>query len=1012
MQVYKRLKYSLLSIVLLSTSAIYAQVDSSYFTNLHYRSLGPSRGGRSTAVVGDLKNRDLFYMGTTGGGVWKTANGGSSWQNISDGFFGGSIGSIAIAPSDDNVIYVGQGEESLRGNVSSGNGVWKSMDAGITWKYKGLPNSRHITRLAINPDNHDVVFAAVLGNLYKPTTERGLYVTYDGGESWSKKVFQSDSAGFNEVIYDPLNSRNLYATSWQVQRTPYSFSSGGKGSGLWKSKDGGKTWVTLNDKKGLPKGILGKITVSASSVQKNLVYAMVEHASKGGLYRSKDAGETWEYVNGQGKIRQRAWYFSRVYCDTKNPETVYVMNVHFQKSTDGGKTFEAINTPHVDHHDLWVDPQVANRMITANDGGGQVSYNGGQNWSTYLNQPTEQFYRVTTDNHVPYRIYGAQQDNSTMRVNHVTGQWEPTAGGESAHMAIDPNNNDIVYAGSYGGYLTMYNHKTSDSRAINVWPDNPMGYGAEGMKYRFQWNFPVFFSPHSKNKLYAASNHLHVSYDGGGSWEIISPDLTRNDPTKLKPSGGPITKDNTGVEYYCTIFSAIESPIEKDVLWVGSDDGLVHISRDGGKNWSNITPKGLPEWTIINSIEAHPNEKGVAYVVATGYKTGDNRPLIFKVSEYGKKAELLTNGIPNDYFVRVVRCDLVNPNLLYAGTEQGMFISHNGGKFWQKFQLNLPIVPITDIAMKDNDLIVATQGRGFYILDNLNVIRVARKEPVQNPFNIISSEDGYLYNSGHASVCFFSKDSISEKDTFYLDIVDENQKVVRTYSHRNTNEDTLEFKPTIGFNYKHWYLNHPGAKRPKGMILWWATTAGPKAKPGKYYFRIYLNGEIDSVPFQVHIDPNSLATRQDYIDKYDFLQDVISVLDKTHDVLEEIVVIQNKLNTFTSEQQFDKDDELKQLSDSIVNQLDEIRNTLYQTKNRSNQDPINFPIKLNNKLAHLNSLVRMGNYGPTKQAVLVKDELIRQINAELTKFDQIKENEISTFNKMLRDKEVDLIKLK
>ncbi|MEZ4843868.1 MAG: hypothetical protein R3A43_06420 [Bacteroidia bacterium] len=592
MQVLRRFFYANLLITL--TLIVSAQVDTSYFSNLEYRSLGPNRGGRSTAVVGDLKNRDLFYMGTTGGGVWKTENGGGSWKNISDGFFGGSIGSIAIAPSDDNVLYVGLGEETMRGNVSFNYGVWKSEDAGNTWQFSGIKNGRHITRLAVHPNNANIVFAAVLGDLYKDSDERGLYKTTDGGKTWGKVLFSNHAAGFNEVIIDPLNPRIVYASAWQVRRTPYDFSSGGDGSGLWKSTDGGETWHSLIKNEGFPQGVLGKITISASAAQKNLVFAMVEHKTKGGLYKSIDAGKTWKLVNDEGKIRQRAWYFSRVYCDTKNPEIVYTMNVRFEKSADGGKTFSAISTPHVDHHDLWIDPNDAARMITANDGGGQVSYNGGQSWSSCYNQPTEQFYRVTTDNHVPYRIYGAQQDNSTMRVNHISGHWESTAGGESAHIAVSPDNDELVFAGSYGGYLTMQNHKTGDSRAINVWPDNPIGYGAEGMKYRFQWNFPLFFSPHDGKKLYAFSNHVHVSYNQGESWEIISPDLTRNDSSKLVSSGGPITQDNTGVEYYCTIFAAAESTLEKDVLWVGSDDGLLHITRNGGKTWENITPKIYP----------------------------------------------------------------------------------------------------------------------------------------------------------------------------------------------------------------------------------------------------------------------------------------------------------------------------------------------------------------------------------------------------------------------------------
>ncbi len=950
-------------------------------------------------------------MGTTGGGVWKTTNGGNSWLNISDKYFGGSVGSIAIAPSDDNVLYVGMGEESLRGNVSFGYGIWKSVDAGVTWKHSGLKNGRHITRLAVHPKNPDVLFAAVLGDLYQNSEERGLYKSEDGGSTWKQLIYHSDSVGCNEVVIDPLNHRNVYATTWQVRRTPYDFSSGGVGSGLWKSKDGGETWINLMTKPGLPKGIIGKVTISASRAQKNLLYASVEHATNGGLFRSVDGGETWENVNKEGKIRQRAWYFSRVYCDTKDAQTVYVMNVRFQKSIDGGKTFKAMRTPHVDHHDLWIDPNNSSRMITANDGGGQVSFNGGLQWSTYMNQPTEQFYRVSVDQHVPYRIYGAQQDNSTMRVDHITGKWESTAGGESAHIAIDPTNDNVVYAGSYGGYLTMYNHETKDSRAINVWPDNPMGYGAEGMKYRFQWNFPVFFSPHDSTKLYAASNHLHVSYNGGDSWQIVSPDLTRNDANKLTSSGGPITQDNTGVEYYCTIFSAVEAKSEEDVIWVGSDDGLIHITKDGGKEWSNITPKWLPKWTMINSIEVDAHTKGQAYVVATSYKLGDNRPMIIKISDYGNKAVSLINGIPAEHFVRSVRVDTKNKNILYAGTERGIYISHDAGAHWQSFQLNLPIVPITDMVQTGNDLVIATQGRGFWIIDHLDAVRIASKQSISQPIQIIGSESAPLTHRNKASLYFYLQDSLTKKDTFFLDIVDGSGKSIQTFSNKTFGSDTLIYKPIKGVNYRNWNMNYPGAKRPKGMILWWATTAGPRAKPGQYTFRTFLNGQKDSIPFEVLPNPNSKASAADYEEQFDFLTEVIVKIDATHQVLEDIETLSSKLKAFKNAYSFSKHDTIVKEIDSLLTDLSDIHNALYQTKNRSNQDPINFPIKLNNKLAHLNSLVRMGHYGPTQQAIEVKNQLISKIDEYINRYETIEKERLKSLNDMILLRRLEYIKV-
>ncbi|MGA1776289.1 MAG: WD40/YVTN/BNR-like repeat-containing protein, partial [Flavobacteriaceae bacterium] len=548
----------------------------STYASLEYRSIGPFRGGRSAAVTGVPGKPNLFYFGATGGGVWKTEDGGQTYENISDGYFGGSIGSIAVAPSDSNVLYVGGGEVTVRGNVSSGYGIWKSVDAGKTWTFSGLPKSRHVPRIVIHPKDPNIVYAAVLGNIYKPTSERGVYKSIDGGATWKKVLFSNEHAGAVELVMDPSNPRTLYAATWRVNRTPYSLNSGGEGSALWKSTDEGEHWTEISQNEGFAAGTLGIIGVTVSPVNQERVWAIVENKEKGGVYRSEDGGTTWSHINDSRALRQRAWYYSKIYADTQDEDMVYVMNVSYHKSKDGGKTFERNNAPHGDHHDLWIAPEDHNRMIIADDGGAQISYNGGETWSTYYNQPTAQFYRVTTDNSFPYRIYVAQQDNSTLRVRHRSSgrgigeaDWEPTAGGESAHIAVDPLDNDIVYGGSYGGFLTRVNHKNNTVRGINVWPDNPMGYGAEGMKYRFQWNFPIHFSKHNPKKLYTFSNHVHVSEDEGQSWKIISPDLTRNDPEKLKSSGGPITQDNTGVEYYCTLFAANESPLKEGLMWVG-----------------------------------------------------------------------------------------------------------------------------------------------------------------------------------------------------------------------------------------------------------------------------------------------------------------------------------------------------------------------------------------------------------------------------------------------------------
>ena len=725
-----------------------------FYDAVKWRELGPYRGGRSCAVTGVPGNPNLFYFGSTGGGVWKTTNAGQSWENISDGYFGGSIGAIAVSEFDPNVIYVGGGEKTVRGNVSFGYGVWKSLDGGKSWEQSGLPKARHIPRIRIHPRNPEIAYAAVLGDLYKGNEERGVYRTTNGGKSWKKILFVNEDAGAVDLLLDPNNPRIIYASTWRIRRTPYSLESGGKGSGLWKSTDGGDSWESLMQKEGMPEGPIGIIGITVSPQNSERIWTIIE-ANEGGVFRSDNGGENWKRVNDSRALRQRAWYYSRIYADTQDEDIVYVVNVRYHKSKDGGKTFKAFSAPHGDHHDLWIAPEDNQRMIIGDDGGAQVSTDGGANWTTYHNQPTAQFYRVTTDNHFPYRIYAAQQDNSTIRILHRTEgsqinerHWESTAGGESAHIAIDPLDNDIVYGGSYGGYLTRINHRTKERRAINIWPDNPMGHGAEGMKYRFQWNFPIFFSPHNPKKLYAASNHLHISTDEGQSWQLISPDLTKNDASKLGPSGGPITKDNTGVEYYCTIFAAIESPYEAGLLWTGSDDGLIHVSKNNGEHWENVTPPNMPEWMMINSIDADPFNKGGVYIAGTRYKLGDYQPYIYHTTDYGKSWQLITKGIQEEHFTRVVRADSEREGLLYAGTESGTYLSFDNGANWLSLQLNLPIVPITDMAVKEGQLIVATQGRGLWMIDDLNPIRAYNEAMKEDQAYLFQALPSYRMN-GH-----------------------------------------------------------------------------------------------------------------------------------------------------------------------------------------------------------------------------------------------------------------------
>lgn len=989
------------------------------YSSLEYRLIGPFRGGRSAAVTGVPGEPNLFYFGATGGGVWKTTDGGRAWENISDGYFGGSIGAVEVAKSDPNVIYVGGGEKTVRGNVSSGYGVWKTEDAGKTWKQMGLEKTRHIPRLKVHPTNHDIVYAAVMGNIYKPTQERGIYKSTDGGKSWKQVLFVNDHAGAVDLTLDPTNPRILYASTWRVQRTPYSLSSGGDGSALWKSTDSGETWTEISKNEGFPQDTLGIIGVTVSPKNSDRVWAIVENKEKGGLYRSDDGGKKWTLVNDERKLRQRAWYYTRVYADTEDEDVVYVLNVQYHKSVDGGKTFNTFNAPHGDHHDLWIAPENSQRMIIGDDGGAQISYDGGETWSTYYNQPTAQFYRVTTDNAFPYRIYVAQQDNSTLRINHRSDDgsigeddWEETAGGESAHIAVDPANNDIVYGGSYGGFLTRVNHKNNTVRGINVWPDNPMGYGAEGMKYRFQWNFPIIFSKHDPKKLYTFSNHVHLSTNEGQSWELLSDDLTRNDPTKLVSSGGPITQDNTSVEYYCTIFAANESPLKEGLLWVGSDDGLIHVTKDGGKTWENVTPPTMPEWNMINSIEPSNFDEGTCYVAATRYKLGDFAPYLYKTTDYGKTWTKITNGIDGEHFTRVVREDPKRKGLLYAGTETGMYISFNDGQSWEKFQLNLPIVPITDLTIKDDNLIVATQGRSLWIIDDLTVLHqldVAKKSAdaiLYQPKDSYRTK-GYSakepsktegQNHPNGVITHFYLKNFSEKDSISLTYTKMNGDTLASYSNYAEQKDK-KLMVEKGGNTHIWDTRGKGAEKLEGMILWWANLNGAKAVPGSYKVHLNVNGSNQSQDFKILPDPRAEVSVADMQKQYNFISDINETVDRAHQSIKKIRAINAKLDIFINQYKDNNVTEaLVEKAKKMKEGFAEIEKTLYQTKNRSNQDPLNFPIRLTNKLAHLNSLVSLDDFPPTEQDIAVKNELSGQIKTQLTAFDALVDKEIEAFN--------------
>ena len=1058
---------SLLSVLLTLTiiNSVYSQKRSiqkniqSYnkelYSSIKYRLVGPFRGGRAGTISGVINNQNLYYMGTAGGGVWKTEDAGNTWEPISDGYYGGSIGALAVSESDPNIIYVGEGEQTLRGNVSSGMGMWKSLDAGETWEYIGLPKSEHISRIRIHPKNPNIVYVGVIGNLWKPNNERGLYKTIDGGKSWSKILFVSDKAGVGDIILDPNNSRIIYASTWEMKRNGYRMDSGGPDSKVFRSYDEGETWEDISEFNGLPSFPWGIVGIAISPVNSKRIWMMIE-ADEGGVYRSDDGGNNWKKINSNRALRQRAWYYTRIYADTQNEDKVYVLNVSYGVSTDGGKTFTLKNAPHGDHHDLWIDPYNNMRLAIADDGGGQISNDGGDNWTTYFNQPTAQFYRVTTDNAFPYRIYGAQQDNSTIRINHRTSSssiterdWEPTAGGESAHLAPDPKNNDIVFGGTFKGYMMMKDHSNGQNRSVNIWPDNPAGSGAEVMKYRFNWNFPILFSPNDPNKLYAGSNYLHLSTNGGQSWQTISGDLTRNIPETIKSSGGPITQDNTGAEFYANIFAIAESELEEGVIWTGSDDGLIHVTKDGGKTWEDVTPPSniSPRLNMINCIDVSPFEKGKVYVAATSYKFGDYTPYLYKTDNYGKTWELITNGIPENYYTRALRSDKKRPGLLYSGTEWGMFISFDDGENWSDFQLNLPITSIRDIHVKENDLILATHGRSFWMIDDLTPLHQLNEK--NKGYNVILFKPDLSYRMAQSGgwrkpntllvgenhpngviINYYLKNYNSDSDFLKIEILNKDGSIIRSFTNNvkkmmdsidenpvlsNSNDidyalassNLKTIMPKSGGNRLIWDMRYPGFTSFDGMVFYSSPNTGPKVTPGKYDVVLTYNNETFKKEFEIVKDPRVKITQDEYEKQLSFLLRVRDEVSKANQIIIDIRKIKNDLD-FLLKKVKDKD-QIIQLIKKCKEELDVIENNIHMTKNQSRQDPLNYGIRINNRIAFLLADSQRGDYPPTNQSLEFFESIKEELNIEISNFKKVLNTYTMQINNMIEDNAIKFI---
>ena len=1018
--------------------------DEALYKAMKWRCIGPYRGGRVTAVTGIPSLPHTYYLGATGGGVWKSEDGGLDWKPVSDGFFNtGSVGAITVSEWDHNVVYVGMGEAPIRGNVSHGDGMYKSTDAGKTWAHIGLSDTSQISRIRVHPRDPDLVYVSALGHIYGPNENRGVFRSKDGGKTWEKILFRSDKAGAIDLIMDPFNPRVLYAAIWEASRTPYSLTSGGEGSGLFKSVDGGDTWTEISRNKGLPKGILGKIGVAASGAQRDRVWAIVE-SRDGGVFQSDDGGETWVRKNEDRRLRQRAWYYSRIYADPKNANTVYVLNTGLYRSVDAGKTYTSIRVPHGDNHDLWIDPGNPERMINGNDGGANVSYNGGVSWTAQDNQPTAQFYHVTTDNSFPYRVYGAQQDNSTVRIaSRTTGSgidkpdWHSVGGGESGHVAPRHDNPDIVYAGSYGGLITRWDYKTRQARVITAWPENPMGWGAKDLKFRFQWTAPIVVSRFDSDVLYHAAQVLFKTTNEGQSWEVISPDLSTNDKTRQQKSGGPITHDDTSVEYYCTIFTVAESFHDPNILWIGTDDGLVHITRDGGKNWTNITPKEIPEWSLISMVEASTFDAGRAYLAVDRHELDDFEPYIYKTEDFGKTWKKITNGLPENTFVRVVREDPKRKGLLYAGTETGIFVSFDDGALWQSLQFNLPVVPIHDMVVKEDDLVVGTHGRSFWILDDLTPLHQLSEEISKADVFLFKPRDSFRMSGSDFPRPHVGQNPPSGSVIFYylkdkpdsvvsLEFLDSEGLLIKKFTSKKEDIENAEaprerprgrrvanVEAEAGMNRFVWDMRYEDAKRVPGAILWAGRLNGPLAVPGVYQVKLTVGDTSLTESWEWKKDPRLETSQEDFQAQFDLLIKIRDKLTEVNTSINHLRTVRKQVDDLLKKIEDNPDGgEIKEAGKSLKAKLKEVEDVLIQSKSKSGQDPLNYPILLDNKIAALIGVVSSADAGPTEQSYSVFEGLSGKADIQIEKLKAVLEFDLPAFNELVRKAKIPAVILK
>jgi photosystem II stability/assembly factor-like uncharacterized protein len=1013
----KNTSFIILFFLTINCSLIYAQqkanVNSpdSVLKGLTWRNIGPNRGGRSLGIAGSAKRKLEYYFGAVGGGLWKTTDGGFSWKPITDGQIkSSSVGAVAVSESNPDVVYIGTGETEFRGNIMQGNGVYKSTDGGKTWKNIGLKSTQSISRVRVHPTNPNIVYVSALGHAFGPNEERGVFKTIDGGKTWKKVLYKGDRAGAEDLIIDPTHPDIIYATIWQVYRTPYKMWGGGGASGLYKSVNGGATWTELTQKPGMPAGPVGKIGVTVSPVDSKRVWAIVE-AKDGGLYRSDDGGMTWKMVNNERKIRQRAFYYSRIVADPKNRDGIYGLNVNFYKSTNGGVTFDkTIKLPHGDNHDLWIDPADPMRLAEANDGGGTISVNGGQAW-TDEDFPTAQLYHIIATRDFPYQVVGAQQDNSTIAVpsedwKHRVANTNSTkpgigyaytvGGGESGYIAQDPLNPDIFYAGSQGALLTRIDRSTGQRRDVQVYPRFFSGEEAKVLPERWQWTYPIVFSPIDPKRLYTSSQHVWMTTNEGQSWDKISPDLTYADTATLGVSGGVITRDMNGPEIYATVFALAPSYHDVNTIWAGSDDGKVSITRDNGKTWQTITPPDMVKNTRVSIIEASHFKAGTAYVAAKRYQMDDRAPYIWKTDDYGKTWKKITTGISTDDYVHTVREDITRPGLLYAGTEHGVYVSFDNGESWQSLQLNLPDTQVADLVVTEKDIVIGTHGRSIYVLDDVSPVRQFNASLASSGLYLFKPYDAVRSVQNAVFQYYLPKGTNDLK----IEVLDAGGKIIQTFSGvkpkakpdsvQDDDDDDKKLPPPIikaGLNKYEWNLRYPAATSFDKMILWGASaTLGPLAPPGNYQVRITAGGKMLTEPFEIKLDPRLKGiTLEDVNEEFKLAMQIRDQTSRANEAVIKIRDIKNKLVKEAS----------SAANKALIQQLDALEENLYQVKNQSSQDPLNFPIKINNRLAALERSVETGDAKPTDASYKV----FKELSAELQKY-------MDDLNKLLQDKNI------